>query len=154
VWKCFFFVCCAHSCQALPLWSELNKTLQNKDGVHFFTLEFEWHNRYNKLLLCNSENNDIAWCNQKTIKNKVFPFSLKKEQNLVSFQITQKKRFFFWKTGGCFFLNPGFSQPWTQPTVKWRLIWFHRFIVSYDSANKHKQCKKTSCKEAPIVSGS
>jgi len=32
-----------------------------KDVVHFFTLKFECHNRYNKLLLCNSENSDIAW---------------------------------------------------------------------------------------------
>jgi len=51
----------------------------------------------------------------KTIKSKVFPFSLKKEQNLVSFSKKQKTGFsekktknrwvFFWK-------NPGFSQPW------------------------------------------
>jgi len=33
---------------------------KNKDGVHFFTLNFECHNRYNKLLLCNYENSDIA----------------------------------------------------------------------------------------------
>jgi len=39
---------------------ELTKNFKIKDGVHFFTLKFEWHNRYNKLLLCNSENNDIA----------------------------------------------------------------------------------------------
>jgi len=25
-----FFVCCAHSCQALPLWSELTKNLQKQ----------------------------------------------------------------------------------------------------------------------------
>ena len=30
----------------------------------------------------------------KTIKNKVFPFSLKKEQNLVSFLKKNKKEFF------------------------------------------------------------
>jgi len=35
-----------------------------KDRVHFFTLNFECHNRYNKLLLCNSENSDIAWWNK------------------------------------------------------------------------------------------
>jgi len=34
---------------------------ENEDGVHFFTLKFECHNRYNKLLLCNAENGDIAW---------------------------------------------------------------------------------------------
>jgi len=25
---------------------------ENKDGMHFFTLNFDCHNRYNKLLLC------------------------------------------------------------------------------------------------------
>jgi len=35
-------------------------TIWEKDEVEFFTLNFDWHNRYNKLLLCNSENNDIA----------------------------------------------------------------------------------------------
>jgi len=33
---------------------------ENKDGVYFFNLKFECHNRYNKSLLCNSENGDIA----------------------------------------------------------------------------------------------
>jgi len=33
---------------------------ENKDGVHFFTLNFECNSSYNKLLLCNSENGDIA----------------------------------------------------------------------------------------------
>ena len=32
----------------------------NKDGVHFYTLNFECHNRYNKLLLFNSENGNIG----------------------------------------------------------------------------------------------
>ena len=27
------------------------KICENKDGVHFFTLKIEWHNRYNKLLI-------------------------------------------------------------------------------------------------------
>jgi len=44
---------------------------ENKDAVHFFTLKFECHNRYNKLLLCNSASGDIAWC-KKTIQNKLF----------------------------------------------------------------------------------
>jgi len=34
--------------------------IENKDGVHFFTLDFKCLNGYNKLLLCNSENSDIA----------------------------------------------------------------------------------------------
>ena len=36
------------------------KICENKDGVKCFTLKLEWHNRYNKLLLCNCENYDIA----------------------------------------------------------------------------------------------
>jgi len=36
---------------------------ENEDGVHFFTLNFECHNRHNKLLLCNFKDGDIAWCN-------------------------------------------------------------------------------------------
>ena len=36
---------------------------ENKDGVHLFTLNFKFYNRCNKLLLCNSENGDVAWCN-------------------------------------------------------------------------------------------
>jgi len=51
----------------------------------------------------------------KTIHNRVFPFSLKKEQNVVSFQKKQTKRFLQKKqkkTGGLFFFNKtGFSQP-------------------------------------------
>jgi len=47
----------------MPLWIEFtNNTFKNKDGVHLFILNFEFHKRYNKLLLCNSENGDIAWC--------------------------------------------------------------------------------------------
>jgi len=43
---------------------------ENKDGMRFFTLTFKCHCRYNKLLLRNSENGDIAthgyvlWCGQ------------------------------------------------------------------------------------------
>ena len=54
---------------------------ENKDGVHFFNLKFECHNRYNKLLLCNSENGDIAWCN-KAIPNGVFVFPKKGQKNV------------------------------------------------------------------------
>jgi len=42
----------------------------------------------------------------KTIKNKVFPFSLKKEQNLVSLKKNKEQV-------GCFFKKKtGFSQPY------------------------------------------
>jgi len=37
---------------------------ENNDGVHVFTLKFKCHNRYNKLLLCNSGFDDIAWYNK------------------------------------------------------------------------------------------
>jgi len=50
----------------------------------------------------------------KTIKNNLFPFSLKKEQNLV-FEKTKKTFFFKLKKSqvGCFFFEKklGFSQP-------------------------------------------
>jgi len=49
---------------------------ENKDDAHFFTLNFECHNRYNKLFLCNCENGGIALCN-KIIQNGIFVFSLK-----------------------------------------------------------------------------
>jgi len=91
---------------------------ENKDGVHLFTLNFECHNRYNKLLLCDSENGDIAWCH-KIIQNRIFRFPQKKEQNLVSLK---KKN--VWKQqknlGGLgsfekkqVFLNPGFIPMFT-----------------------------------------
>ena len=44
---------------------------ENKDWVHFFTLKFECHKKYNKLLLCNSENGIIVWC-KKTMQNGVY----------------------------------------------------------------------------------
>jgi len=33
---------------------------ENKDGIHVFTLRFQCHSRYIKLLLCDSENGGIA----------------------------------------------------------------------------------------------
>ena len=33
---------------------------ENKDGVHLFILNSECHDRYKKLLLCNSENGNIT----------------------------------------------------------------------------------------------
>jgi len=45
----------------MPVWSEItNNTFKNKDGVHLFTLNFEFRYRYNKLLLYNSENGEIT----------------------------------------------------------------------------------------------
>jgi len=60
-----FLICCAYACQVWPPRSELtNNTFQIKKGLHFFTLNFECDNRYDKPLLCNSENSDIAWWNK------------------------------------------------------------------------------------------
>ena len=86
---------------------------KNKDGVHFFPLNFQCHNRHNQLLLCSSENSDIAWC-YKTIQSGVFLFSSKKRtkscfilKNPKNFKKNKTK-----KTGGLFFWKKtGFSQP-------------------------------------------
>jgi len=68
-----------------------------KDGVHFFTLSFKCHNsRYNKLLLNNSKNSDIARWNKN---NPECGFSV----------------FFEKRTKSCFFLKNSkklFSQLW------------------------------------------
>ena len=85
MWKWLFFVCYAHSCQALPLWSELTKNLQkqtwgtflypqNLNGIIGIT---SYYSVILKIMILHDA--------IKTIKNKVFSFSLKKEQNLVSF---------------------------------------------------------------------
>jgi len=90
VWEWLFSVCCAHSCQALPRWSELtNNTLQN-NGVHFFTLKFEYHNTYNKLLLCNSANGDVARCKKNNSESSFGVFYMKKNKNLFRFEKTKK----------------------------------------------------------------
>ena len=57
---------------------------KNKNGVHFFALDFECHNRYNKFLLCNSENGDIAWCN-KNNSEWAFCVFVEKRRKPVSF---------------------------------------------------------------------
>jgi len=59
---------------------------ENKDGVHFFTLKFECHNKYKKLLLCNSESGDIAWCNKNN-----------SEWGFCVFFKKRAKTCFFWK---------------------------------------------------------
>ena len=55
-------------CAFLPNFTTLEwidqQLYENKDGVHFFTLGFECHERYNKLLLGDSQNGDIAWFNK------------------------------------------------------------------------------------------
>ena len=83
---------------------------QNKDMIHFFTLDFECHDRDNKVLLCNSENCDVAWCNKN---NCEWGFSFfNKKQTIFSILKKSKKRFFLKqkKQVGCFFSQPCF--PW------------------------------------------
>jgi len=64
---------------------------ENKDGVHFFTLKFECHNRYNKSLLCNPENRDIAWYNENNSQWRFCVF-FQYEQKPVSCKKKQKNR--------------------------------------------------------------
>ena len=80
---------------------------ENKDGVHFFTLKFECHNRYSKLLLCTSGNGDIAWWTT-TIYNGVFVYVKKTNKNLFLFKKTKKSDENKQKTGGLFFFKNGF----------------------------------------------
>jgi len=81
---------------------------ENKDGVHFFTLKFECHNRYSKLLLCNSENCDIAWCNKKQFRMGLLCFFLITKSCF--FSKKQKNRIYTnrWVV---FLKKTGFSQP-------------------------------------------
>jgi len=83
---------------------------QNKNGVYtFFTLNFECHNRYSKLLLCNSENSDIAWWNKNHSECFFFIFfkektkscfffkkqvSVKNQENLVGWVFLKKIQIF------------------------------------------------------------
>jgi len=114
VWESLFSVCCAHACQALPLWSELtNNTLRKQRWGTFFTLNFECHNRYNKLLLCNSENGDIAWCNKT---NTEWGLSVLKKRTKTSFFLKKRKKTFFCKYPKInrwvvFLKQASFSQP-------------------------------------------
>jgi len=87
---------------------------ENKGRLHFFTLKFECHNKYNKLLLCNSENGIIARC-KKTIQNwaSVLLFSLR--INTCFFSKNPKNRYKKTKSPGRLgfikkqiFLNPDY----------------------------------------------
>ena len=72
-----------------------------KDGVHCFTLNFECHNRYNRLLLCNSENSNIVWWNKN---NSEWAFSVFFEEITKScFFLKNPKNGFLKKQVGCFF---------------------------------------------------
>ena len=73
---------------------------ENEDGIHFFTLKFECHNRYNKLLLCNSENGDIASCNKNNSKWGFCVFCTKRTKNCF---YSKNKNNRIKKQVGCFF---------------------------------------------------
>ena len=94
---------------------------ENKDGVHFFTLKVECHNRY-KLLLCNSENGDIAWCNKNNSQWEFCVFF----GNRKLFLFLIKQKYPNWKKqkklGGLFFLKNGFFST---------LIAFQSFICDF-----------------------
>jgi len=101
-------VCCAHACQALQLRSELTNNTENKDGVHFFTLNFECHTVGITSHYCMILKIVILHDAIKIIQNGVFPFSSIKKQNLFSLKKTTKNGFerktnkkevgfFFWK---------------------------------------------------------
>jgi len=107
---------------------------KNKDGGRFFTFNFECHNRYKKLLLCNSENSDIAWCNKN---NSEWDFSVFFEKRTKScfFLKKEKKQFFFKKTknpGELFFLKkPRFFSTLIADghSLRWYVSAFLRFLL-------------------------
>jgi len=105
-----YFVCLAHTCQALPLTSELtNNTAKTKMGY------FSVPSNLNAILgitrcYCVILKMVILHDGIKTIQNGVFLFSVN-EQNIVSFS-KNKKNFLFEKPGGSFFLKKtGFFNP-------------------------------------------
>ena len=91
-----------------------------KDGVHFFTLNFECHNRYNKLLLCDSESGDIVWWNKNNSEWGFSVFFAKQTKSLLLFKKTKKWGFLkkTKKTGGFFFQKTWvFLNPVPHPIV-------------------------------------
>jgi len=102
-----FSVCCAHcACLAKPYhlggnWPTTH--CEMKDEVHFFTLNFECHNRYKKLSLCNSENSDIAWWDKNNSESFFFVFCKKRTKSYFFLQKTENvlKN----KTGGIAFFE-------------------------------------------------
>ena len=111
---------------------------ENKDGVHFFALKFEWHNRYSKLLLCNSEYGDIAWCNKNNsergilyILHDAIKTIQKGDKNKNPCLLKKKQKIRFKKTCGLFFskqrvfLNPDCLSilfgifPWSNDLEQW-----------------------------------
>jgi len=83
-----------HSLAAYPVSSSvINGYLcENKDGVHFFTLRFECHNRYKKSYYCVILKMVILHDGIKTIQNSVFLYFSKKRTKTCFFSKKTKKR--------------------------------------------------------------
>ena len=98
-----------------------------KDGVLFFTLNFECCNRYKKLLLCNSENSHIAWWNENK-SEWGFSVFLKRWIKSCFFLKNPKKRCFRKnkKAGGLSFLKKnGFFSTLTTTVTCSTLHWYN-----------------------------
>ena len=89
VWVAFLCLLCAFLPSLTTLeWIDQQHFAKTKMGA-FFTLKFKCHDRYNKLLLCDSENGDIAWCNKNNSEWEFCVF-LKKNKCLFFFKNTKK----------------------------------------------------------------
>ena len=75
-------------------WIDQQNLRKQKWGA-FFTLKFKCHNWYNKLLLCNYKNGDIAWCNKNN-----WGFCVFLEKRIKNCFLLEKTK------------NSGFPQPW------------------------------------------
>jgi len=111
VWEWFFSVCCAHACQALPLWSEFDQQRFAKTKIGYIYLPPSSNaikgitSYYCQILKMVTLHDAI-----KTIQNGIFMF-LKTEQNLILFKKPKTTEFKKTrkKTGGL--LNSCFAQP-------------------------------------------
>ena len=129
-------------------WSTL---CENKDGIHFFTLKFECHNRYNKLLLCNSENGDIACCN---INNSEWGFFFFKNKN--RFLLKKQKNRIWNKQVGRFFQKNGFFSTLIFFQSLWfsldRTIWNRSHHYQFDwVCAAHLECRSLVMKKLKIA---
>ena len=113
---------------------------ENKDRVHFFSLNFDSYNIYNKLLLCNSENGDIAWWNKINLQCGFSVFLEKRTKSCFYLQKTRKNR---WVA----FFKRGFSQPcnvYSFPFKYWVLAVWWKTSQQFEKATtdvQHKNIK-------------
>ena len=102
MWEWLFSVCWEHACLGLGYHFGVNwpTTLsKNKDGVHFFTLNFQCHNRYNKLLAyCVIQEILILHDATKTIQKWVFVLFL--QIRIKTCLIKKNKKWVFLNSGG------------------------------------------------------